>query len=152
MAVDHFMRWAEDTNETSMKQTFYPNEQKNELVSKVYVAGRSGHSRGDSIDLTLVRLPAATQHAFDKTSQQDCTAPYSKRSGDNSVDMGTGYDCFDIRSHTSNPDIQGAAQSNRLLLQQVMERHGFKNYKNEWWHYTYIKPYGEKQFYNFPIR
>lgn len=152
MAVDHFMRWTEDTNEMSMKQTFYPNEKKNELVSKGYIAERSGHSRGDSIDLTLVRLPAATQHALDKTNQQDCTAPYSQRSGDNSVDMGTGYDCFDIRSHTLHPDIQGIARANRLLLQKVMERHGFKNYRNEWWHFTYIKPYGEKQFYDFPIR
>lgn len=152
MAVDHFMRWTEDANETSMKLAFYPNENKNELVKKGYIAARSGHSRGDAIDLTLVRLPIAVQQSFNKNKQQDCTAPYPQRSGDNSVDMGTGYDCFDIHSNTLHPDIHGDAKSNRLLLKQVMERHGFKNYKNEWWHFTYIKPYGEKRFYDFPIR
>ena len=151
-AVDHFMRWTADANEASMKQAFYPNENKDELVKKGYIAERSGHTRGDSIDLTLVRLPVTDQKTLDKDRQQDCTAPYSQRSGDNSVDMGTGYDCFDIRSHTLHPDIQGEAKSNRLLLKQVMERHGFKNYKNEWWHFTYIKPYGEKWFYSFPVR
>jgi D-alanyl-D-alanine dipeptidase len=152
MAVDYFMRWTADASEVSMKQTFYPNEKKNELVSKGYIAERSGHSRGDSIDLTLVHLPAATQPEFDKLHQQDCTAPAAQRFADNSVDMGTGYDCFDIRSNTQHPEIQGDAYSNRLLLQQVMEHHGFINFKKEWWHYTYSKPYGQKQFYNFPIK
>ncbi len=152
MAVDHFMHWTADANEISMKQAFYPHEEKTELVGKGYIAKRSGHSRGDAIDLTLVRLPLAAQPAFDKAHQQDCTAPAAQRFADNSVDMGTGYDCFDIRSHTLHPDIQGIARANRLLLKQVMERHGFTNYKKEWWHYTYNKPYGQKQFYNLPIK
>jgi D-alanyl-D-alanine dipeptidase len=152
MSVDYFMSWAADANESSMKQTFYPDEIKSDLVGKVYIAERSGHSRGDSIDLTLVHLPVAAQPVFDKSNQKKCTAPAAQRFADNSVDMGTGYDCFDSRSHTLSFDIQGEAHANRLLLQQVMERHGFSNYKKEWWHYTYIKPYGQKQFYNFPIR
>lgn len=152
MAVDYFMSWAADSNEISMKQTFYPDEKKSELVGKGYIAERSGHSRGDSIDLTLVRLPVAAQPAFDKINQQKCTAPAIQRFADNGIDMGTGYDCFDIRSNTLHTEIQDAAHANRLLLQQVMERHGFSNYKKEWWHYTYIKPYGKKQFYNFPIK
>lgn len=152
MSVDYFMSWAADANESSMKQTFYPDEKKSDLVGKVYIAERSGHSRGDSIDLTLVRLPVASQPVFDKINQQKCTAPAAQRFADNSVDMGTGYDCFDTRSHTLNSDIQGEAHANRLLLQKVMERHGFGNYKKEWWHYTYLKPYGQKQFYNFPIK
>jgi zinc D-Ala-D-Ala dipeptidase len=152
MAVDYFMRWTKDTKEISMQKNFYPNENKSELVDKGYIAERSGHSRGDSIDLTLVHLPAATQPAFNSALQQDCTAPLAQRYADNSVDMGTAYDCFDSRSNTFHPEIQGTARANRLLLQQAMERHGFKNYKKEWWHYTYIKPYRPKQFYNFPIK
>jgi zinc D-Ala-D-Ala dipeptidase len=152
MAVDYFMHWTNDSQEVSMQKNFYPNEKKSELVGKGYIAERSGHSRGDSIDLTLVDLPAATQPAFNSTLQQDCTEQLAQRYADNSVDMGTAYDCFDNLSNTLHPEIQGTARTNRLLLQKVMERHGFKNYKKEWWHYTYIKPYGQKQFYNFPIR
>lgn len=152
MAVEHFMRWTADANKMSMKQAFYPHEEKTELVDKGYIAERSGHSRGDAIDLTLVRHPAAAQPAFAKTDPQDCTAPAGQRFADNSEDMGTGYDCFDIRSQTLHPDIQGVARANRLLLKQVMEHHGFKNYKKEWWHYTYGKAYGQKQFYTLPIK
>ncbi|MFA6903447.1 MAG: M15 family metallopeptidase [Gallionellaceae bacterium] len=152
MAVDYFMRWAADASESSMKQTFYPDENKSDLVGKGYIAERSGHTRGDSIDLTLVRLPANAQPAFVKINQQKCTAPVAQRFADNSVDMGTGYDCFDSRSHTMSPVIQGVAHANRVLLEQVMARHGFSNYKKEWWHYTYIRPYGPKQFYNFSIK
>ena len=137
---------------SSMKASFYPHEQKNQLVRKGYIAARSGHSRGDAIDLTVVRLPAATQPDFDQQQQDNCTAPAAQRFADNSMDMGTGYDCFDIRSHTLHPDLPQTVQANRRLLKDAMEHQGFANYKKEWWHYTYIKPYGKKQFYTVPVK
>ncbi len=152
MAVNFFMSWAADIGESSMKLTFYPDVEKSTLVKKGYIAERSGHSRGDSVDLTLVRLPAAEQPAYDRINQKKCTAPVSERYADNSLDMGTGYDCFDVLSHTMSLEIKGEAHENRLLLKNVMERHGFSNYKREWWHYTYVSPYGQKEFYDFPVK
>jgi len=152
MAVSEFMVWAQDSADKKMKREFYPNEDKDKLIARGYIAARSGHSRGDSIDLTIINLPVAAQRPFDVQNQQDCTGAVSQRYPDNSLNMGTGYDCFDLLSHTLHPDISGVQRKNRLLLKDIMERHGYRNYKKEWWHYTYIKPYGEKQFYNFPVK
>ena len=82
----------------------------------------------------------------------DCRAPVAQRYADSSLDMGTGYDCFDTLSWTEDGRISGQARANRLLLRAVMERHGFRNYEREWWHYTFVKePYPETYF-DFPIR
>lgn len=152
MAVSEFMRWAKDLTDKKMKLEFYPNEDKDKLIKKGYIAARSGHSRADSFDLTIVKLPVSEQPQFDTRKQQNCTAPASMRYADNGLDMGTGYDCFDLLSHTLNKRIKGIQHKNRVLLKNVMEQYGFRNYKKEWWHFTYIKPYGKKQFYNFPIQ
>ena len=152
MAVTEFMTWAKNHQDDKMKNEFYPNEKKNKLIKKGYIAARSGHSRGDSIDLTVIKLPVEEQPTFDVSQQKDCTASAKDRYQDNSLDMGTGYDCFDILSHTMNKKITGLPHKNRLLLKNVMEQFGFRNYKKEWWHFTYVKPYGKKQFYNFPIK
>lgn len=152
MAVTDFMTWAKKSNHEEMKVEFYPNVYKNKLIKKGYIASRSGHSRGDSIDLTIIKLPVEEQPLFNVDIQKDCTAPVKARYQDNSLDMGTGYDCFDILSHTMNKKIAGAPHKNRLLLKKAMEKYGFRNYKKEWWHFTYVKPYGKKQFYNFPIK
>lgn len=152
MAVTEFMTWAKDFTDKKMKLEFYPNEDKDKLIKNGYIAARSGHSRADSIDVTIVKLPVSEQPQFDSAKQYDCTAPASMRYADNGLDMGTGYDCFDLLSHTLNPKIKGIQHKNRVLLKTTMEQYGFRNYKKEWWHFTYIKPYGKKQFYNFPIQ
>ncbi|PKN06380.1 MAG: D-alanyl-D-alanine dipeptidase, partial [Deltaproteobacteria bacterium HGW-Deltaproteobacteria-7] len=66
----------------------------------------------------------------------ECYLPAEKRFSDNSLDMGTGFDCFHELSHTANPGINRQQKNNRLLLKSLMEKHGFKNYDKEWWHYT----------------
>lgn len=116
-AVNDFVAWAKDLSDTKMKREFYPNEDKKELFKKGYIASRSAHSRGSTVDLTLVSA-----------------------SGD--LDMGSKFDYFGASSNTTNPNMSEVQKRNRLLLKTVMEKNGFVNYEKEWWHYTLKKePY-----------
>ena len=121
-AVDHFVEWGADLADTTKKAAFYPDVPKAELFDRGYIAERSGHSRGSTADLTLTRdgIP---------------------------LDMGTPFDFFDELSHTENPAITGQAMENRMILKRIMEEAGFRNYVNEWWHYTLIdEPYPDTYF------
>lgn len=145
-AVDDFVAWARLPGDTAMKAEFYPEVDKRNLFSDGYIAERSGHSRGSTVDLTLVALPAAPQPRFTPGEPlTDCRA--EQRFADNTLDMGTGYDCFDPLSHTANPAVGPTAARNRLLLKLAMEKHGFNNYVNEWWHFTLRdEPYPDTYF------
>ena len=147
-AVDQFVRWARRTGDQRMKREFYPRVDKSRLFADGYIAERSGHSRGSTVDLTLVRLPARKQPPF-TGKLVPCFS--ERRYRDNSVNMGTGYDCFDTLAHTRDPRIRGRARANRLLLKRTMEDAGFENYENEWWHYTLAsEPYPDRYF-DFPV-
>jgi len=152
-AVDFFGRWAEDGADRSMAQEFYPTLDKRRLFALGYIAHRSGHSRGSTVDLTLIANPPGSQEVYGAGAPlRPCTLPYGKRFGDNSLDFGTGYDCFDPRSHTENPDVGAEARRNRLLLRQVMRRYGLINYPKEWWHYTYYNEPFKTRSFDFVIR
>ncbi len=112
-AVDHFMRWARDLNDTINKQQFYPDVNKRHLFKEEYIASKSGHSRGSTLDITLVDL----------TTFQE-------------LDMGSPYDFFGKESWVENKDITVQQHANRMLLQTVMKKHGFIHYPKEWWHFT----------------
>ena len=102
-AVQAFVQWANDGNDGAATKRFYPRLNKSELFAQRYISSASGHSRGNAVDLTLVQLPAKPQAAFDpKRTYGDCSGPAEHRAPDNSVDMGTGFDCFDARSHTAS--------------------------------------------------
>ena len=149
-AVDQFARWAANPADQKMKQEFYPRVDKSRAFELGYIAHRSGHSRGSTVDLTLVKLPPKAQGAWDGTLRS-CFAPYRKRFRDSGVNMGTGYDCIDPRAHTFDARITGRAHRNRLLLRRTMSRAGFAPYDNEWWHFTLRRePYPETYF-NFPV-
>ncbi len=151
-AVDDFVRWAERLHDDRMKAEFYPDVDKSQLFEDGYIAARSGHSRGSTVDLTLVDLPAAPQPLWRPSmGLMPCYAPYEERFPDNSVDMGTGYDCFDTLSHTLDPRIQGEARENRLLLKSTLEAAGFTNYANEWWHYTLADEPFPNRYFDFPV-
>lgn len=128
-AVDHFVRWAKDPNDTKMKEEFYPNIDKSNLFAQGYIAKKSGHSRGSTVDLTIVR--------FD-TKQE--------------LDMGSAFDLLDPISSHDTPLITNEQRDNRKLLRTVMEENGFRAYYKEWWHYTLVdEPYPEEYF-NFPVQ
>ena len=125
--VNHFVRWAADTVDLRTKQEFYPNVRKSRLFADGYIASRSGHSRGSTVDLTVARL------ADDGPGEQ--------------LDMGTPFDFLDPTSNTESPEITPAQLANRLRLRDAMEEGGFRNYAAEWWHYTLQdEPYPDTYF------
>lgn len=151
-AVDHFVRWAKDASDTLTKTEFYPTLDKKVLFPQGYIAERSGHSRGSTVDLTIVALPAAQQPAFDPARQVECFKPAAARYPDNSLDMGTGFDCFHPLAHTANPEVGPQQRANRALLKTLMEGQGFKNLAEEWWHYTLKDEPYPQTFFDFPVR
>jgi D-alanyl-D-alanine dipeptidase len=136
-AVDHFVRWAKDSGDTKTKAEFYPTLDKKDLFAGEYIVTKSGHSRGSTVDLTIVNLPAARQAPYLPGEKlHACYLPRTQRFPDNGLDMGTGFDCFHELSHTVNHKVGEKQRINRLLLKTLMEKQGFKNYEKEWWHFT----------------
>ncbi len=152
-AVDHFVRWAQDIDDTKTKQEFYPTVDKRKLFRDGYIARRSGHSRGSTVDLTIVPLPVPAEPPYKAGDRLTaCYLPAGVRFADNSLDMGTGFDCFHEMSHPENKNLGPQHRSNRLLLRVLMEKHGFKYYGKEWWHFTLVnEPYPDTYF-NFPVK
>jgi D-alanyl-D-alanine dipeptidase len=123
-AVNHFMRWARDLNDTINKQQFYPDVNKRHLFKSGYIASRSGHSRGSTLDVTLT----------------------DGKTGD-PLDMGSPYDFFGEQSWVDYKDLTDQQKTNRHLLQTVMLKHNFRNYPKEWWHFTLRwEPFPETYF------
>ena len=136
-AVDHFVRWAKEIENAKIKKEFYPTVDKRNLFKDGYIDSKSGHSRGSTVDLTIVPLPVPKQQEYIPGQKlSECYLPAEHRFGDNSIDMGTGFDCFHELSHTANTNIGRQQKINRLLLKSLMEKHGFRNYDKEWWHFT----------------
>ncbi|GIH10199.1 D-alanyl-D-alanine dipeptidase [Rhizocola hellebori] len=152
-AGEDFKRWAASPGDDAMKAEFYPGLSKASVFADGYVSnGRSAHSRGSTVDLTLVALPVPAQRPFVKGEPlTPCTAPAGQRFPDNSIDMGTGYDCFDSRSHTLDARATAPARQNRLLLRQLMSDAGFRNNPSEWWHYSLNDEPFPQDYFDFPI-
>lgn len=130
-AVDHFVRWAGDLKDTRMKGEYYPGVRKEELFREDYIAYKSGHSRGSTVDLTIAPLggPVARE-----------------------LDMGSGFDFFGPESWPEHRAISPEQRAHRMLLQTVMKKHGFRPYPKEWWHFTLEnEPYPDRYF-DFPVR
>ena len=151
-AVDDFVHWAADTHDEKMKAEFYPAVSKDRLFQEGYIAAHSGHSRGSTIDLTIVPVDSAIPHVTEKAALADCAAPWAVHISDNSLDFGTAFDCFSPASHPSYRAIPSQARANRLLLQTLMEDAGFVALDTEWWHFTLKnEPYPDTYF-DFPVR
>ena len=128
-AVNHFIRWAKRINDTLMKKQYYPKVNKRNLFKLGYIASKSGHSRGSTVDLTIVSLP-----------------------NNKELDMGSPYDFFGIASHVTYNKLKPHQQNNRLLLQKIMNKHGFRSYKNEWWHFTLRNEPFPKTYFDFSVK
>jgi D-alanyl-D-alanine dipeptidase len=151
-AVNHFVRWAKDTGDTKTKAEFYSTLDKKDLFVGEYIATKSGHSRGSTVDLTIFALPAAQQASYQPGDKlQACYLPQAQRFADNGLDMGTGFDCFHELSHTVNNKIGEKQRLNRLLLKTLMEKQGFKNYEKEWWHFTLRDEPFPQTYFDFAI-
>src|SRR5262249_16924650 len=151
-AVADLAAWAKATDTTTVQLRFSPAVPKSELFARGYIAEKSGHSRGSTVDLTLVPIGSRQPDAHpDAGSYFECRSPASIRSPDNSIDMGTGFDCFDALAHTDNPTISETARHNRQVLRSIMEREGFVNLDKEWWHYTLKEEPFPDTYFDFPV-
>jgi D-alanyl-D-alanine dipeptidase len=149
-AVADMVNWARDGRETPAQKRYNPSFSKQDLFRLGYIAERSGHSTGAALDLTLVDLGADNSAVFDpKKAYADCTAAAAVRAPEGSVDMGTGYDCSDVRAHTAARSITSAQRRWREKLALLMARRGFVNYSKEWWHFSL--PGSGRRAYDFPI-
>jgi len=127
-AVDHFVHWAKDLNDTLMKSVFYPEVEKQYLFRDGYIASKSGHSRGSTLDLGLVN---------GNTGEL--------------IDMGTPFDFFGEASGINYLNLTDTQIKNRQILQEVMQRFGFRNYPKEWWHFTLRNEPFPDTYFDFPI-
>jgi len=130
-AVAHFMRWASDLDEQSTRARYYPRVDKSALVPD-YIAEQSGHSRADTVDLTLLQCDASLQRCVP-------------------LDMGTPFDFFDPRANTDSPEVSDAQRAARHQLRQAMTAEGFGNYPLEWWHYSLRDPGQPIVYFDLPI-
>ena len=127
-SVDHFVRWAKKLNDTLMKQSYYPTIRKSDLFQLGFIASKSGHTRGSSVDLSIVEI---------KTNKE--------------IDMGSSYDFFGATSHSFHKKLSSRQEKNRMLLRNIMIKNGFKPYDKEWWHYTLVDEPFPDTYFNFDI-
>lgn len=127
-AVADFAAWARDLNDQAHKAEFYPTVDKSQLFQLGYIAERSGHSRGATMDLTVV----------DRTTGAE-------------LDMGSPFDLFDTKSWPESNAVNAAQRANRLMLQSVMRARGFNSLPQEWWHFTLTREPHPQTYYDFPV-
>ncbi|WP_379127130.1 M15 family metallopeptidase [Paenibacillus sp. sgz500958] len=127
-AVNHFVQWSQDPADIKMKQQYYPKLNKANLFDLGFIAKKSGHSRGSTVDLTIVNLKTGVN-----------------------VDMGSPYDFFGNISYYDTTLITKTQKANRKILHDVMVKQGFKPYSKEWWHFTLNKEPFPNQYFNFNV-
>jgi D-alanyl-D-alanine dipeptidase len=128
MAVDNFARWAADIKDTKMKKEYSPDVDKSTLFKDGYIASKSGHTRGSTVDLTIIQSDSGKE-----------------------LDMGGTFDFFGPVSWPDSTLAPADKRANRLLLRTLMIKYGFKPYEKEWWHFTLANEPFPKTYFNFPV-
>lgn len=133
-AVNDFIEWSKDGADIKMKEQYYPNiEDKTKLFELGYIAARSSHSRGSTVDLSIaVDGPA------------DAPIEY--------LPMGSGFDVLDPVSHFSCPSIDAESKNNRKMLRDIMMAHNFEPYDEEWWHFSLNDAPFPDTYFSFPVK
>jgi zinc D-Ala-D-Ala dipeptidase len=127
-AVADFVRWARDPKDQAAKAEFYPDVDKRTLFRNGYIASRSGHSRGSTVDLTLARADGAE------------------------LDMGTPFDFFSPKSWTAAASVTAEQHANRMRLAAAMQRRDFRGYSKEWWHFTLRNEAFPDTYFDVPVQ
>ena len=136
-SVDRFVRWSEDSTDPQLKKSFYyPRVNKEDAFQLGYIARKSGHTRGSTLDLTLISIGTRVQHPLTPKQRQLNDNSTIFFLDDGTIDMGSSFDLFDEASHTNSTLVSRDSQERRLILKDLMTRSGFVNYDHEWWHYT----------------
>ncbi len=131
-AVDDFVQWGKDLSATKMKKEYYPRVQKKDLFKEGYIAEKSSHSRGSTVDLTLEYVDG---HA-----------------GESELDMGTPFDFFGPESWPDSPLVSPVHRAHRMLLRVLMQKYGFQPYQQEWWHFTLKDEPFPETYFNFAVQ
>lgn len=126
-AVEQFVRWAAEPEDAAVRAAYHPNVPKAELFERGYIAERSSHSRGSTVDVGLAR-------------------------GGEPLDMGTPFDFFDPLSHSDAAGVGPGPRANRQLLRAAMELRGFRSYPQEWWHFTLEREPHPFRYFDVPVR
>ena len=139
-AVDHFFRWSQDLKpgDTDKQYQYYPRVEKSQLFNLGYIAKKSGHTLGNTFDLTLIEMGkelTPIQEVSRVLQQSGFKMTYLD---DSTLDMGAHFDFLDEASHDDSKEITLDQRANRAILKDIMEKYGFKGYKKEWWHYQYL--------------
>ncbi len=155
-AVTHFVRWANTPSALEYRDAFYPDEPKGRLFSRGYIATRSGHSRGSTVDLTLVAMPVQASVLTEYPHPDDgplprCTGARGERLDERDLDMGTAYDCLSEYAATDHAGMPAPVRRNRDRLRTAMSAGGFRNYSKEWWHFTLRDEPHSRTFFDFPV-
>lgn len=151
-AVADFLQWTKDLSDTRMKAEFYPRTDKSKLFSLGYLASKSAHSRGSTVDLGIVELDTAPPAFSADQPLAACTRPKGERFEDGSLDFGTGYDCLDVLAGTQGESLGETVIKNRQALRTLMTAEGFKPYPKEWWHFELTaEPFPDRRF-DFPVQ
>lgn len=156
-AVDHFIRWSAESNDDSnkMKRLYYPHTEYSKCFELGYVAKRSGHTRGSTIDMTIISKEgkykglSSSFELIDRKLNDDRLITFID---DNTVDMGSSFDLFDPASWTQTDLVDATAQANRLYFVNTMKNAGFRNYEREWWHFTLINEPFPDTYFNFDVQ
>jgi len=127
-AVDHFVRWGRDVHDVRMKSAYYPTVHKRNLFKEGYIAKHSSHSRGSTVDLTIIDLKSRVE-----------------------LDMGSSFDFFGEHSWVNYSNLLPTHRANRMLLHNIMLKYNFKSYAQEWWHFT-LKNEPYTRYFDFDIK
>lgn len=151
-AVKDFVLWSKDPKQQCMKQFFYPHVPKSRLFELGYIAQQSTHSRGSTVDLTLVNYTHKPRMEILKNKILNFGKKPLTIYNKSDMWMGTTFDFMDINSHTfSHHSISKIAYRNRILLRTIMKKHGFEPYNKEWWHFTFKKEPFKDHYFDFVV-
>ena len=152
-AVEDFLRWSRDPSRSEMKAEFYPRTPKEKLFALGYLATRSAHSRGSTVDLGIVPIAVSSAPPPDPSQPlKPCTSPKGERFEDGTIDLGTGYDCLDVLASTSNAAAGRLALRNRQTLRSYMQGAGFRPYAREWWHFELVNEPFSRDGFDFEVQ
>jgi D-alanyl-D-alanine dipeptidase len=151
--VDHFVRWSEDPNDLQRKKDlYYPRTNKEEAFDLGYIARKSGHTRGSTIDLTIIPIGKRVLNPLTPKKRILNDNSMILFLDDGTVDMGSSFDLMDEASYTNSTLINEDHQQMRMMFKDIMEQAGFINYQKEWWHYTLQNEPFPETYFDFDVK
>lgn len=150
-AVDAFMAWSKDALDQAGKAFYYPTINKLDAFKLGYIAEKSGHTRGSTADLTIIKL-GKKPHAIVFSKKKLLNGEEVPFLDDGTIDMGTSFDLFHEASHHDSLLVSENATKMRNFLRSVMVKHGFEPIKEEWWHYTLVNEPFPDTYFDFVVK